>query len=93
MSDRDRTQADAEPSCALYHAIPVAADARVRLEIVRRGLKPHVDFRNVNEPEHRDGLRSLGGSRTPALWDGARLHEGESAVLAVLDVIVPPQRR
>jgi hypothetical protein len=63
----------------------------VRREIVARGLKPLIDFRNVVEAEHRDAFGALGGTRTPALWDGVRLHEGYEAVLVALRAIMPPQ--
>jgi hypothetical protein len=33
---------------------------------------------------HAAALAALGGSRTPALWDGERLHEGIAAIRAVL---------
>jgi hypothetical protein len=80
-----------DPPYALYHRIPSAPDAHVRREILARRLKPLIDFRNVVEDQHRDALHALGGKRTPALWDGARLHEGEDAVLVALGAIMPPQ--
>jgi hypothetical protein len=75
----------------LFHEIVGEANVRVRREIVARGLKDRIDFRNVHYPPHRDGLAALGGSRTPALWDGVRLHEGEEAVLRALRDIIPAQ--
>ena len=80
-------------SYALFHVIASLSDARVRREIVTRGLKALIDFRNVEDPEHGEALAALGGSRTPALWDGSRLHEGEDAVLAALRDLVPPPGR
>jgi hypothetical protein len=71
----------------LFHEIADPACARVRSEIVARGLKPRIDFQNVREFEAR--LRELGGSRVPALWDGTRLHEGEPAVLEVIATMAP----
>ena len=68
----------------LFHELSGAGNVRVRREIVARGLKPRIDFRNIYWPEDREAFEALRGTRTPALWDGHRLHEGEEAVLACL---------
>jgi hypothetical protein len=69
-----------------FHRIaePASADARRRL--VERGLVGRVELRNVEFEGHAQALRARGGGgMTPALWDGARLHEGRDPVLAALD--------
>ena len=68
----------------LYHELSGDENVRVRREIVARGLKPLIDFRNIYWPEDREAFEALRGTRTPALWDGQRLHEGGEAVLACL---------
>ena len=65
----------------LFHELSGEGNVRVRREIVARGLKPRIDFRNIYWPEDREAFDAVGGSRTPSLWDGERLHEGEEAVL------------
>lgn len=68
----------------LFHEIIGESNVRVRREVVERGLKPQIDFRNIYWPEDREAFEARRGSRTPALWDGGRLHEGEEAVMTVL---------
>jgi len=75
----------------LFHTIASEPVARVRREIVACGLKARIDFRNVHFKQHRARLAELGGERTPTLWDGARLHEGEEAVLRILRDMMPAQ--
>jgi hypothetical protein len=75
----------------LFHTIASPPDARVRREVVTLGLKSKVAFRNVHFDEHRARLAALGGTRTPALWDGARLHEGEGPALAALRDMGPAE--
>ncbi len=75
----------------LFHEIAGEDNARVRREIVARGLKARIDFRNVHFESHRARLAELGGSRTPTLWDGEDLHEGGEAVLRALRAMMPPQ--
>jgi hypothetical protein len=48
-------------------------------------LLDRVAFRNVEFKSHRAALAAHGGARTPALWDGARLHVGLAEVEAALD--------
>ena len=74
----------------LYHRIADPRCAAVRAEIVRRGLKPQVDFQNV-ESDGAAGFAALGGRAVPALWDGARLHEGEDRIRLVLDAMMPAE--
>ena len=75
----------------LYHEIVGEPNVRVRREILARGLKDRIEFRNIYWPEDREAFEALRGTRTPALWDGRRLHEGEEAVMAALrDIIRPP---
>lgn len=71
----------------LFHAIADAASARARARVVERGLEGRVQFRNVHYEEAAAALRERGGARLPSLWDGAKLHEGEEAVLAFLDAL------
>jgi hypothetical protein len=73
----------------LFHEIADQACARVRLEVVRRGVKELIDFRNVHFERHRERLTELGGEAVPALWDGSRLHVGEEAVTRALGAIIP----
>ena len=73
----------------LYHRVSDPASAAVRTEIVRRGLKPKVDFQNVDTDGAAD-FAAHGGRTVPALWDGTRLHEGEHAIRLVLDAMMRP---
>lgn len=68
----------------LFHEIVGEENARVRLEIVKLGLKDRITFRNLHYPEHREAFADRGGTTTPALWDGLRLHDGERAIARVL---------
>ena len=74
----------------LYHELSGDENVRVRREIVARGLKPLIEFRNIYWPEDREAFEALSGTRTPALWDGQRLAEGEEAVMRALRDIIPP---
>ncbi len=64
----------------LYHRIGDPDSAAARLRVVELGLKPRVDFQNVDN-EGADAFAKHGGRRVPALWDGVLLHEGRAAVL------------
>jgi len=76
----------------LYHRLADPESASVRARIVELGLKPRVDFQNV-ETEGADAFAALGGRRVPALWDGERLYEGPGAIhLAIDDIIRADQR-
>ncbi len=63
------------------------ASARVRSLVVAHGLESKLRFRNVFYPEVSADLRARGGRKTPALWDGEKLFEGEEAVCAAIDLL------
>ena len=70
----------------LYHRIDDPDSAAVRRRVVELGLKPKIDFQNV-DTDGADAFAAHGGRRIPALWDGTRLHEGRDASLAVLETL------
>jgi hypothetical protein len=73
-------------SFVLFHRIGDTDSAAVRRRVVELGLKPRIDFQNVDD----DGAAAFaehGGRRVPALWDGALLHEGRPAVLAARETL------
>jgi hypothetical protein len=59
---------------------------------VERGLKPRVDFQNV-DAEGAEAFAEHGARRVPALWDGARLHEGPDAVRLALGAIIAAEEK
>src|SRR2546428_5505710 len=67
----------------LYPRVADPARAEVRREIVERGLKPQVDFQNVDTDGAAD-FAARGGRAVPALWDGTRLREGQAAIRVAL---------
>jgi hypothetical protein len=71
----------------LYHRLADPGSAAIRAWIVERGLKPRVDFQNV-DTEGAEAFAALRGSRVPALWDGERLHEGADAIRAAVGAII-----
>ncbi|HEY6959785.1 MAG TPA: hypothetical protein VI814_13255 [Candidatus Limnocylindria bacterium] len=71
----------------LYHRLADPESARVRARIVALGLKPHVDFQNV-DTEGAETFAARGGRRVPALWDGVRLHEGAGSIDLALGAII-----
>ena len=68
----------------LFHRLAEPESAAARALVRELGLLEAVQFRNVAFDSHRDALASHGGSATPALWDGERLHEGIAAIRAAL---------
>ena len=82
----------ADPPYVLYHRIADPASAAIRTKIVEAGLKPLVDFQNVDS-EGGDRFAAHGGREVPALWDGKRLHEGAYAVRLALGAIIASEKR
>ncbi len=76
-----------EPRYVLFHRLADPASAAVRAKIVESGLKPLIDFQNV-DTEAAEEFASRGGHDVPALWDGERLHEGAAAVRLALGAII-----
>lgn len=68
----------------LFHRLAEPGSAAARLLARDLGLLDAIAFRNVGFESHAAALAAHGGGRTPALWDGATLHEGPQAVRAAL---------
>jgi hypothetical protein len=68
----------------LFHRLVEEESASVRRRAVELGIVGALALRNVEFESHRAALEAHGGGRTPALWDGIRLHEGREAVEAAL---------
>lgn len=68
----------------LFHRLAEPDSAAARKLVADLGLLEAVAFRNVLFDSHRAALAGHGGGPTPALWDGARLHEGIDAIRAAL---------
>jgi hypothetical protein len=68
----------------LFHATNDIDSAAARKAVVDRALVEQVRFRNVFYAEVKADFDARGGARLPALWDGARLHQGLDAVLLAL---------
>jgi hypothetical protein len=68
----------------LFHRIAEEDSALVRRRATELGLIGSIALRNVDFESHRAALASRGGERTPALWDGVRLHVGREAVEVAL---------
>jgi glutathione S-transferase len=77
-----------ESEFTLFHRIAEPASARIRLRVVELGLKARIEFLNA-ETDGKDELARLGGSLTPALWDGRGLTVGENAVAVKLAAMQP----
>ena len=76
-----------EPPYVLYHRVADPASAAIRTKIVEAGLKPLIDFQNV-DTEGGEALAARGGRQVPALWDGKKLHEGSYAVRLAIGAII-----
>ena len=76
------------PEYTLFHRVAEEASARIRTRVVELGLKSRIDFQNA-DTDGKDELVRLGGSSTPALWDGRTLTVGESAVTQMLTTLGP----
>jgi hypothetical protein len=72
----------------LFHRVAEPASGRIRSRVVDLGLKPRIYFQNA-ETDGKDELARLGGSATPALWDGRTLTVGESEVARKLLTLGP----
>jgi len=75
------------PPYVLYHRLADPSSAAVRAKIVEAGLKPLIDFQNV-ESDGAGAFAAHGGRAVPALWDGKRLHEGSHAIGLALGAII-----
>jgi hypothetical protein len=75
----------------LFHRLADPASAAIRAKIVEAGLKSRIDFQNV-DTEGAAAFASHGGREVPALWDGARLHQGSYAVRLALGAIIAAER-
>lgn len=71
----------------LYHRLADPGSAAIRQKIVEAGLKPLIDFQNV-ETDAADEFAARGGRDVPALWDGQRLHQGPYRVRLALGAII-----
>ena len=60
---------------------------RVRAFVADHYLEDAVMLRDVSGAGNAEALEALGGERTPALWDGERLHAGAEACMARLQVL------
>ena len=76
------------PVFELFHLISDPPSAKARLYVVDHALEDRVRFRNLTYPEVEADFRARGGHSTPALWDGAVLHQGAEAVVARLQAAV-----
>jgi cation diffusion facilitator family transporter len=81
-----------ETGYTLFHRVAEPASARVRSRVVDLGLKPRIDFQNA-ETDGKDELARLGGSATPALWDGHVLLVGEADVSEKLAALGPEREK
>jgi hypothetical protein len=69
----------------LFHRVNDGGEsARARAEMSALGLSERIRIRNLHYAEVESEFRARGGTHTPAIWDGTRLHEGADAVIAFL---------
>lgn len=68
----------------LFHRIAEPDSAQVRRWLTAHDPDQRVALRNIFHPEARADFERRGGTLTPALWDGERLHSGFRATLAAL---------
>jgi hypothetical protein len=80
------------PRYVLYHRVADPACAAIRTEIVEAGLKPLIDFQNVDTDAAQE-FADRRGREVPALWDGARLHEGGDRVRLAIGAIIGAEER
>jgi len=64
----------------LFHRVADPASARLRREIIARGLKPRIDFQNVSSDEGAELFAARRGTALPAIWDGERLLTGADTI-------------
>jgi hypothetical protein len=62
----------------------------MRMRVVKLGFEQVSFFRNVAFDSHRIAFEERGGHVLPAIWDGTRLMEGESACESFLAGLSPP---
>jgi hypothetical protein len=72
----------------LFYRIADAACAAARKAVLASAHRRSVEFRNIHNPESLALQTTYGGGAVPALWDGARLHEGLDAIIRFLEVAV-----
>jgi hypothetical protein len=77
---RPARRARAGPGFVLFHTVADPASARIRREIVARGLKPRIDFQNVGTKEGAELFAARHGAALPAIWDGERLLTGVDTI-------------
>jgi hypothetical protein len=77
-----------QPQYTLFHRVGEPASARIRSRVVELRLKTRIDFQNADTDGH-DELARLGGTATPALWDGHTLTTGEAEVARKLMTLEP----
>lgn len=71
----------------LFHKLGDPASSRIRTRVVALGLERVAAFRNVAFESHQEAFQRRNGRLLPAIWDGARLYEGEVACEAFLSDI------
>jgi hypothetical protein len=71
----------------LFHATNDIDSAAARRAVVDGGWLEKIRFRNVFYAEVKADFDARGGARLPALWDGARLHQGLDQVLLALSAL------